>query len=215
MKFRNIKSAVFTPSPGSRLENTDAAPGVYSSSSTKNTVGSSSSGQSSSTPLKNILVKQKRNDWYYISYACLAGACGALSAVVGKLAVTSTNAPELANHTLKTLDYYHAYLPIPGVSSVIMSKWMVSALPLVFRSIFLITNVVLTGQMWCFYLKALSVGPTPVCQILNTGTNFAVSAFVGIFFFLEEVNVMWVCGALMVFVGLALIVMDPSASPAK
>ena len=75
-------------------------------------------------------------------------------------------------------------------------------------------NGVCTAQMWRYHLRALSQGPTPVCQILNTGMNFAVSALVGIAFFAESVSGMWLLGASCVALGMALVVMDPGvASP--
>ncbi|CCW60407.1 unnamed protein product [Phytomonas sp. EM1] len=215
MKNRKRTTVDSTPSEGLRPPKIDTEPRTHDFPSTAGPLSRSNPQPSSLAPSKGALGKRQRGDQHYIVCACLAGACGALSGVVGKLAVTSTNAPALADYTLKTLEFYNAYLPISGVSSTIRSERMVSVLSWLLRSVFFIANAFFTGQMWRYYLKALSAGSTPVCQILNTGTNFAVSAFIGILFFLEEVNVMWVCGALMVLAGLALIVMDPRASPSQ
>lgn len=78
------------------------------------------------------------------------------------------------------------------------------------RVLFFAANGVCTAQMWRYFLKALSLGPTPVCQVLNTGTNFAVSALLGILFFGEVITGMWLAGACMVVAGLAIIATDPS-----
>lgn len=84
-------------------------------------------------------------------------------------------------------------------------------LGVLFRVLFFASNGLFTAQMWRYYLKALSLGPTPTCQILNTGTNFAVSATLGLWLFGETVNALWMAGAVCVAVGLALIVSDPQA----
>ncbi|CAD2216178.1 hypothetical protein AGDE_05530 [Angomonas deanei] len=81
----------------------------------------------------------------------------------------------------------------------------------ILRVVSFVGNAMLTGQMWRYYIKALSLGPTPVCSIINTGTNFAVSAFMGLVLFGEEVNYTWACGALLVVIGLAIVVTDPHA----
>ena len=70
-------------------------------------------------------------------------------------------------------------------------------------------NAFCTAQMWRFYLKALSLGPTAVAQTLNTGTNFAVSALLGITIFGETVTPLWCLGAACCAAGLVLVVSDP------
>lgn len=137
----------------------------------------------------------------FLVNASVAGACGALSGVVGKLAVESSRVPSLVRSgglylqlDLATMEMVQAVVP-----------WLL-------RIVFFLMNAILTGSMWRFYLKALSQGPTPVCQILNTGTNFVVSALAGLVFFEEEVTPMWGAGALLIVLGLALVVSDPQVS---
>lgn len=77
------------------------------------------------------------------------------------------------------------------------------------RVLLFLFNGVCTAQMWRYYLKALSLGPTPTCQILNTGTNFVVSALLGLAVFDETVNQMWVFGAICVAAGMGIIASDP------
>lgn len=97
-------------------------------------------------------------------------------------------------------------------TSVQVLQWTLMALPYLLRVLFFLANAFFTAQMWRWYLKALSLGPTPVCQIINTGMNFAVSAFVGLVVFGEQVTLTWACGALFVVLGLAIIVTDPHVS---
>lgn len=84
----------------------------------------------------------------------------------------------------------------------------VSLIMMAARVVLFLGNAVCTGQMWRYYLKALSLGPTPIAQVLNTGTNFAVSAICGILVFGEAVNWIWCVGAAAAAVGLALIATD-------
>ncbi|SYZ68756.1 hypothetical_protein [Leishmania braziliensis MHOM/BR/75/M2904] len=137
----------------------------------------------------------------FLVNASVAGACGALSGVVGKLAVESARVPLLVRSgglylqlDLATMEMVQAVVP-----------WLL-------RIFLFLMNAVLTASMWRFYLKALSQGPTPVCQILNTGTNFVVSAVTGLVLFSEEVTLMWGVGALLIVIGLALVVSDPQVS---
>ncbi|CUF50774.1 transmembrane protein, putative [Bodo saltans] len=83
------------------------------------------------------------------------------------------------------------------------------ALAVYFRVATFIANGFCTAQMWRYYLKALSLGSTPTCQVINTATNFIVSAAVGFAVFGEEVNSLWCLGATLVVCGLGLIVSDP------
>lgn len=141
----------------------------------------------------------------FIFYASLAGICGALSGVVGKVAVASTSVVELAKYmgwinasaSAASASQYNSEEELSGVVG-----WTLLGL----RILFFASNAFFTAQMWRYYIKSLALGPTPVCQIINTGTNFAVSAFFGIVFFGEEVTVMWAAGALLVVLGLGLVV---------
>lgn len=73
------------------------------------------------------------------------------------------------------------------------------------RLVFFTFNGICTAQMWRYYLKALANGPTPMCSIVSTGTNFVLSAVCGILIFGETVNALWCVGAGLVVGGLAVI----------
>lgn len=139
----------------------------------------------------------------FFVYATLAGACGALSGVVGKVAVSPT-----AVNTMVQFFSGKASEAVASSSSSSSSSGVAAGLLLILRVVFFASNAFFTGQMWRYYIKSLSLGPTPVCQIINTGTNFAVSALMGIVFFGETVNVMWAVGAFFVVIGLALVVVS-------
>lgn len=159
---------------------------------------SSTSTSSSSGSSHNNSTASSASSLFFL-YASLAGVCGALSSVVGKLAVAAEGVPAMAS----------AALTVVGMAN--QTETLERLLPLILRIVFFVSNAILTAQMWRFYLLALSRGPTPVCQIVNTGTNFAVSALVGLLVFGEEVNAMWGCGALLVVLGLALVVSAESS----
>ncbi|GET91577.1 hypothetical protein, conserved [Leishmania tarentolae] len=144
------------------------------------------------------VVRAHRAAPMFLAHASIAGACGALSSVVGKLAVESARVPSLVRRG-------GLYLQL-DLATMEMVQTIV---PWLLRLFFFVMNAILTGSMWRFYLKALSQGPTPVCQILNTGTNFVVSALAGLVLFEEEVTPMWGTGALLIVLGLALVVSDP------
>ncbi|ORC87305.1 uncharacterized protein TM35_000221040 [Trypanosoma theileri] len=159
--------------------------------------------QESHVPAEKQKLISTRTDRIFFFYASLAGTFGALSAVVGKLAVMDDSGDALTAFTTTILSFF-------GVQEITHSHW-VSVMPmllLVTRGLLFAANAFFTAQMWRWYLKALSCGPTPVCQIVNTGMNFAISAFLGLLIFHEEVTIMWAIGALLVVVGLAVVVTD-------
>jgi uncharacterized membrane protein len=104
--------------------------------------------------------------------------------------------------------FYAAIAGVFAALSGVLGKLSVTDdldLPWLLRMIFFALNPCCTVQMWRYYLKALSVAPTPKCQVVNAGTNFAVSAILGIVIFSETINLLWMCGAALVAIGLAVI----------
>ncbi|KAG8343063.1 hypothetical protein TRVL_06111 [Trypanosoma vivax] len=140
----------------------------------------------------------------YLPKAALAGLFGAASATLGKLAVTGSESDSFATAISPIMDLLGA--PSSG------SYWA-AGVPVVFRIVLLGANAFCTAQMWRWYVKALSQGPTPVCQIVNTGMNFVASALLGFVVFQELVTLTWFGGALLVAVGLTLVVMDAEQRP--
>ncbi|KAF8279698.1 hypothetical protein TcG_08785 [Trypanosoma cruzi] len=162
-----------------------------------------SNGSRITLPTQEAQRYSSKTSRMFFAHASLAGAFGALSAVVGKLAVTNDSGSSLF---VALASFFSR-----GELRDAELQW-VGVVTLVIRVLLLASNIFFTAQMWRWHLKALSCGPTPVCQIVNTGTNFAVSAFLGLFVFREEITAMWAVGALLVAIGLALVVSDADAS---
>lgn len=76
--------------------------------------------------------------------------------------------------------------------------------------IFMAANAALTGQMWRFYLKGLSCGPTPPTMMTSTAVNMSVSACVGAVAFGEHLSARYWGGAALMVVGLALMAKAPA-----
>ena len=83
------------------------------------------------------------------------------------------------------------------------------------RILMFVANIFFTGQMWRFYLKALQLGPTTVAQVVNTAANFVVSAFVGIALFGETIGILWIAGATIAAIGMALFIIDSNEDEMK
>ena len=86
------------------------------------------------------------------------------------------------------------------------------SLGVVVRVLLFAANALCTAQMWRYFLKALQHGSTPVCTILNTGTNFAVSGICGALLFGEAISALWLTGAAFILAGLTVIATDPTVS---
>jgi drug/metabolite transporter (DMT)-like permease len=91
------------------------------------------------------------------------------------------------------------------------SGWPLGPLPVVVVfAVFMAVNVLLTGQMWRFYLKALALGPTPATMMTSTAVNMTVSAAVGALVLGEHIGPQYAAGAALMAIGLALIAKSPS-----
>ena len=94
---------------------------------------------------------------------------------------------------------------------IAMSGWTLGPLPVVaVFAIFMALNAALTGQMWRYYLKALSLGPTPATMMTSTAVNMTVSAAVGALVLGEHIGIQYAAGAALMAIGLALIARSPS-----
>lgn len=142
----------------------------------------------------------------YLLYSLLAGTFGALSAVVGKLAFAHDNSGSATSLS----GVVSMFFALVGIDA--RSNSLAAALVLGLRAVSLAANGYCTAQMWRWYVRALSCGSTPVCQVVNTGANFGVSAILGFFVFHEVVTITWLAGALLVVVGLMLVVSDTDVS---
>lgn len=146
------------------------------------------------------LAESRRIASEFFMFASLAGICGAMSSVAGKMAVMTDFIP----HAIDNTATYFGFHVRKNEEGILMS--VLATLPLLVRLVLFCSNLVFTTQMWRFYIKSLALGPVPVAQIVNTGVNFGVSALMGFLFFHEEITLLWASGAILVIIGLAIVV---------
>ncbi|KAG6063689.1 hypothetical protein E4U32_000987 [Claviceps aff. humidiphila group G2b] len=124
-----------------------------------------------------------RNPW--VLYAMASGACAAFNGVFAKLtttSLTSTLSSSIA-HLLHLPGYHNAF-------------------EVLIRGIFFALNLTFNGIMWTLFTKALAKGTsTTQVSVLNTGTNFVVTALLGLVIFSEALPPMWWAGAGLLVVG--------------
>ncbi|CAI4210643.1 unnamed protein product [Parascedosporium putredinis] len=71
-----------------------------------------------------------------------------------------------------------------------------SAVELVIRCMFFGLNLAFNGVMWSLYTSALAKGNSSTqVSIMNTSTNFMITAFLGFAIFSESLPPMWWAGA--------------------
>ncbi|KAG6088106.1 hypothetical protein E4U15_006755 [Claviceps sp. LM218 group G6] len=142
--------------------------------------GSSSASASASRGLTRT---RTRNPW--VLYAMASGACAAFNGVFAKLtttSLTSTLSSSIA-HLLHLPGYHNAF-------------------EVLIRGIFFALNLTFNGIMWTLFTKALAKGTsTTQVSVLNTGTNFVVTALLGLVIFSEALPPMWWAGAGLLVVG--------------
>lgn len=136
------------------------------------------------------LKERKSHKLVCLGLASLAGVCGALSGVVGKASVTTSSVGSF-------LGYFG--FDVEGEGRWYYATWGL-------RLLFLLLNIFFTAQMWRYFLKALAVGSTPVCQIISSSVNFSLSAIMGILFFEEKITLLWGYGAVCIVIGLGMVV---------
>ncbi|KAI0438749.1 hypothetical protein F4803DRAFT_82190 [Xylaria telfairii] len=124
-----------------------------------------------------------RNQW--IVYAVASGACAAFNGVFAKL---TTN--DLTRHIVR------------GISGLLRLKGSDSVLEIVVRCIFFGLNIFFNGVMWTFFTQALAKGhSTTQVSIMNTSTNFMITALLGFVIFAEALPPLWWVGATLLVAG--------------
>ncbi|KAG5972402.1 hypothetical protein E4U58_006612 [Claviceps cyperi] len=139
------------------------------------------SGSSSASASRGLT--RTPNPW--VLYAMASGACAAFNGVFAKLtttSLTSTLSSSIA-HLLHLPGYHNAF-------------------EVLIRGIFFALNLTFNGIMWTLFTKALARGTsTTQVSVLNTGTNFVVTALLGLVIFSEALPPMWWAGAGLLVVG--------------
>ncbi|KAI1209576.1 uncharacterized protein F4807DRAFT_427220 [Annulohypoxylon truncatum] len=124
-----------------------------------------------------------RNRW--IVFAIASGACAAFNGVFAKL---TTN--ELSTHIAQ------------GISGSLGLKDLEKVVEVVVRSSFFGLNLVFNGIMWSLFTQALAKGQsTTQVSIMNTSTNFMITALLGLLIFAEALPPLWWVGAAMLVAG--------------
>ncbi|KAI0165613.1 hypothetical protein GGR57DRAFT_448083 [Xylariaceae sp. FL1272] len=124
-----------------------------------------------------------RNQW--VVYAVASGACAAFNGVFAKL---TTN-----DLTTKISG---------GISALLGLESAERVLEIVVRCAFFGLNLAFNGVMWTLFTQALAKGQsTTQVSILNTSTNFMVTAILGFAIFSESLPPLWWVGATMLVAG--------------
>ncbi|KAI2619919.1 hypothetical protein GGR54DRAFT_601814 [Hypoxylon sp. NC1633] len=124
-----------------------------------------------------------RNRW--IVFAIASGACAAFNGVFAKLTTNelSTNIAQAISGVLGLADF-------EGFVEVAV------------RASFFGLNLVFNGVMWTLFTQALAKGnSTTQVSIMNTSTNFVITALLGLAIFAESLPPLWWAGAALLVAG--------------
>ncbi|KAI6382061.1 hypothetical protein MCOR25_000938 [Pyricularia grisea] len=137
----------------------------------------------------------RRNKW--ILYAIASGACAALNGVMAKLTTTEL-----------TSRFSQSIARVLGMSAI---EGTVEA---VVRAGFFGLNLVFNGVMWTLFTQALAKGnSTTQVSIMNTSSNFVLTALLGLVIFSESLPPLWWLGASMLVAGNVIIGRKDESSP--
>ncbi|KAI1081573.1 hypothetical protein F5B20DRAFT_534450 [Whalleya microplaca] len=124
-----------------------------------------------------------RNQWIVLAMA--SGACAAFNGVFAKL---TTN--DLTSHISH------------GISGFLGLTNIEKFIEVVVRCIFFGLNLVFNGVMWTLFTQALAKGQsTTQVSIMNTSTNFMITALLGLAIFAESLPPLWWAGAALLVAG--------------
>jgi len=125
----------------------------------------------------------RRSQW--IILALLSGACAAFNGVFAKLTTTELTT-KFATFIAKLIGLGNA----EGFVEVVV------------RAIFFALNLVFNGIMWALFTKALARGTsTTQVSIINTSSNFMITALLGFVIFSESLPPLWWAGAALLVAG--------------
>ncbi|KAF5583931.1 transmembrane 42 [Fusarium pseudocircinatum] len=148
-------------------------------------------GPPSSSPLKKQSSSEMpspsnwslRSQWMF--FAVASGACAAFNGVFAKLTTTHL-----------TTNLSDSIAKLIGLSA---HEHIVEYLV---RGIFFVLNLTFNGVMWTLFTQALARGTsTTQVSIMNTSTNFMVTAVLGALIFSESLPPLWWAGAALLVAG--------------
>ncbi|KKO98604.1 hypothetical protein THAR02_09280 [Trichoderma harzianum] len=175
MDARKRRATNKPTSPESRSHNNSSTGKPASSSST------------SSPPEAAKMDSPEPLSWrkHWMFFAVASGACAAFNGVFAKLTTTELTT-NLSTAIAKTLG-------IQSHSQIV---------EIIVRTIFFILNLTFNGIMWSLFTTALARGKSATqVSIMNTSTNFLVTAFTGFAIFSEALPPMWWAGASLLVAG--------------
>ncbi|KAL2263191.1 hypothetical protein VTK26DRAFT_7846 [Humicola hyalothermophila] len=125
----------------------------------------------------------KQNQWIFLALA--SGACAACNGVFAKLTTTKLTT-SLSVAVARTLG-------LEGVEGVV---------EILVRGAFFGLNLAFNGVMWTLFTAALARGnSTTQVSIMNTSSNFVITAILGLVIFSESLPPLWWLGAAMLVAG--------------
>ncbi|KAI0970533.1 hypothetical protein F4678DRAFT_112445 [Xylaria arbuscula] len=136
-----------------------------------------------------------RNRW--IVYAVASGACAAFNGVFAKLTTDGLTA-----HIARSISGFLGLESGSGFLEVIV------------RGAFFGLNIVFNIIMWTLFTQALAKGnSTTQVSIMNTSTNFMISALLGLAIFAESLPPLWWAGAALLVAGNVILGRKAANSP--
>ncbi|KAM4064661.1 pyridoxamine phosphate oxidase [Hirsutella rhossiliensis] len=124
---------------------------------------------------------------HWIFFAIASGACAAVNGAFAKLTTTSL-----------TSTLARSLAALFGLSSPSANN----AVELTVRGIFFALNLTFNGIMWTLFTTALAKGTsTTQVSIMNTSTNFVLTALLGLVIFSEALPPLWWAGAALLVAG--------------
>ncbi|KAH7136489.1 hypothetical protein EDB81DRAFT_802322 [Dactylonectria macrodidyma] len=136
-------------------------------------------------PASTTAVSSPSGPTQWIFYAVASGACAAFNGVFAKLTTTELTG-SLSNKIADTF----------GLSD------FENIVEVAVRALFFGLNLTFNGVMWTLFTKALARGTsTTQVSIMNTSTNFMITALLGFVIFSESLPPLWWAGAALLVAG--------------
>ncbi|RFU31147.1 hypothetical protein B7463_g5155, partial [Scytalidium lignicola] len=130
-----------------------------------------------------VLKTSRHAQW--ITLAIASGACAAFNGVFAKLTTTQL-----------TTSFATTIAGLFGLDK------MEKGVEYIIRAIFFGLNLLFNGVMWALFTKALARGTsTTQVSIINTSSNFMITAILGFIIFSESLPPLWWLGAAMLVAG--------------
>ncbi|KAJ4389833.1 hypothetical protein N0V93_007305 [Gnomoniopsis smithogilvyi] len=125
----------------------------------------------------------RQNRWMVLAIA--SGACAAFNGVFAKLTTTDL-----------TTSFSQ------GIARLLHLDSVENAIEYIVRAMFFGLNLIFNGVMWTLFTQALAKGnSTTQVSIMNTSSNFVITALLGLIIFSESLPPLWWVGAALLVAG--------------